>query len=242
MGSLYWISLNFEINQHTHTSIQTFQITEKLTSATFLDEDNEESPPKDRQSLVIPEKSSSFSIHPERLCADVCCYCFGKFGSLDTPMHLAQMKSDDRRKKILNVERHLTKDSCLCDACYRHVDRKVLFLKLKKVEKKPKKVLCSNWKQIKKYSKKSFLNFFQANTSPTNIQTKPQRHRQLMVAKCEIRSCREAARHYVKRRWLLKIKHALRDQVIIEKYILSLEALFLEDLINYFIVCQFRWM
>lgn len=95
------------------------------------DEDNEDTAPKDRQSLVIPEKSSSFSIHPGRLCADVCCYCFGKFGSLDTPMHLAQMKSDERRKKILIIERHLNKDSCLCDACYRHVDRKVeaLFIK-----------------------------------------------------------------------------------------------------------------
>lgn len=40
-------------------------------------------------------------------------------------MHLAQMKSDERRKKILIIERHLNKDSCLCDACYRHVDRKV---------------------------------------------------------------------------------------------------------------------
>lgn len=40
-------------------------------------------------------------------------------------MHLAQIKSDERQKKILNLERHLTKDSCLCDACYRHVDRKV---------------------------------------------------------------------------------------------------------------------
>ncbi|XP_034951154.1 uncharacterized protein east isoform X2 [Chelonus insularis] len=77
-----------------------------------------------RPRLIIPEKSSSFSIHPGRLCADVCCYCFGKFGSLDTPMHLAQLKSDERRRKILNIERHLTKDSCLCDACYRHVDRK----------------------------------------------------------------------------------------------------------------------
>ncbi|XP_051155387.1 myb-like protein X isoform X2 [Leptopilina boulardi] len=88
------------------------------------DEDNDESQSKDRQSLVIPEKSSSFSIHPGRCCGDVCCYCFGKFGSLDTPMHLAQMKSDERRQKILNLERHLTKDSCLCDACYRHIDRK----------------------------------------------------------------------------------------------------------------------
>ncbi|XP_053983637.1 uncharacterized protein LOC128878965 isoform X1 [Hylaeus volcanicus] len=144
------------------------------------DEDNEDAVPKDRQSLVIPEKSSSFSIHPGRLCADVCCYCFGKFGSLDTPMHLAQMKSDERRKKILNIERHLTKDSCLCDACYRHVDRK-------------------------------------ANTSPTNMQTKPQKqHRQLMVSKCSARECRDAARHHVKRRWLLKIKAGLQKQVDID--------------------------
>ncbi|XP_034175356.2 enhanced adult sensory threshold isoform X1 [Osmia lignaria lignaria] len=144
------------------------------------DEDNEDTAPKDRQSLVIPEKSSSFSIHPGRLCADVCCYCFGKFGSLDTPMHLAQMKSDERRKKILNIERHLTKDSCLCDACYRHVDRK-------------------------------------ANTSPTNMQTKSQKHhRQLMVSKCSARECRDAARHHVKRRWLLKIKAGLHKQVDID--------------------------
>ncbi|XP_014615602.1 PREDICTED: kinesin-related protein 4 [Polistes canadensis] len=142
-------------------------------------EDNEEAPPKDRQSLVIPEKSSSFSIHPGRLCADVCCYCFGKFGSLDTPMHLAQMKSDERRKKILIIERHLNKDSCLCDACYRHVDRK-------------------------------------ANTSPTNMQTKPQKHRQLMVSKCAARDCRDPARHNVKRRWLLKIKAGLQSQVDID--------------------------
>ncbi|XP_046749670.1 uncharacterized protein LOC124413252 [Diprion similis] len=144
------------------------------------DEDPEEPPSKDRQSLVIPEKSSSFSIHPGRLCADVCCYCFGKFGLLDTPMHLAQMKSDERRKKILNIDRYLTKDSCLCDACYRHVDRK-------------------------------------ANTSPTNMQAKPERqHRQLMVSKCSARECREPARHHVKRRWLLKIKAGLQNQVDID--------------------------
>ncbi|XP_018351046.1 PREDICTED: titin [Trachymyrmex septentrionalis] len=144
------------------------------------DDDNEEATPKDRQSLVIPEKSSSFSIHPGRVCADVCCYCFGKFGSLDTPMHLAQIKSDERRKKILNIERHLTKDSCLCDACYRHVDRK-------------------------------------ANTSPANMQQKPQKqHRQLMMSKCSIRECRDPTRHHVKRRWLLKIRTGIQNQVDID--------------------------
>ncbi|KAG5882570.1 hypothetical protein JTB14_011769 [Gonioctena quinquepunctata] len=76
------------------------------------------------KALVIPEKASSFSIHPGRLCKDECSYCFGKFGLFDTPCHLAQMKSVDRQNKILATEKHLTRDSCLCDACYRHVDRK----------------------------------------------------------------------------------------------------------------------
>lgn len=34
------------------------------------------------------------------------------------------MKSVERQNKILATEKHLTRDSCLCDACYRHVDRK----------------------------------------------------------------------------------------------------------------------
>ncbi|KAI4462832.1 serine/arginine repetitive matrix 2 [Holotrichia oblita] len=76
------------------------------------------------KNLVIPEKASSFSIHPGRLCKDECSYCFGKFGLFDTPCHIAQMKSVERQDKILSVEKHLTRDSCLCDACYRHVDRK----------------------------------------------------------------------------------------------------------------------
>ncbi|XP_069684355.1 uncharacterized protein east isoform X2 [Periplaneta americana] len=79
---------------------------------------------KQSTNLVIPEKSSSFSIHPGRLCSDVCSYCFGKFGSLDTPCHVAQLKSTERQQKILQAETHLTADSCLCDACFRHVDRK----------------------------------------------------------------------------------------------------------------------
>ncbi|XP_058795532.1 uncharacterized protein LOC131666693 isoform X2 [Phymastichus coffea] len=148
------------------------------TGDSTSDDENEDSTVKDRQSLVIPEKSSSFSIHPGRLCADNCCYCHGKFGSLDTPMHLAQMKSDERRKKILENEVHLTKDSCLCDACYRHVDRK-------------------------------------ANMSPTNMQLKPQRSRH-SIMECMVVNCTESARHHVKRRWLLRIKSSLKDQLMIK--------------------------
>lgn len=46
------------------------------------------------------------------------------------------------------------------------------------------------------------------------MQQKPQKqHRQLMVSKCSARECRDPARHHVKRRWLLKIKTALQNQV-----------------------------
>nr|CAH7745517.1 unnamed protein product [Callosobruchus chinensis] len=88
--------------------------------------DGETAPVQDGtvKALVIPEKASSFSIHPGRLCKDECSYCFGKFGLFDTPCHIAQMKSVERQDKILATEKHLTRDSCLCDACYRHVDRK----------------------------------------------------------------------------------------------------------------------
>lgn len=54
------------------------------------------------KALVIPEKASSFSIHPDRLCSDECAYCFGKFGLFDTPLHIAQIKSVERQNKILD--------------------------------------------------------------------------------------------------------------------------------------------
>ncbi|XP_044749946.1 uncharacterized protein LOC123310514 isoform X2 [Coccinella septempunctata] len=82
---------------------------------------NQEGPVK---ALVIPEKASSFSIHPERLCKDECSFCYGKFGLFDTPCHIAQIKTLERQEKILALEKNLTKDSCLCDACYRHIDRR----------------------------------------------------------------------------------------------------------------------
>lgn len=54
------------------------------------------------KSLVIPEKASSFKVHPERLCKDQCFYCGGKFGLYDTPCHIAQIKSPERQQKILD--------------------------------------------------------------------------------------------------------------------------------------------
>ncbi|KAH8418975.1 hypothetical protein KR222_010969 [Zaprionus bogoriensis] len=78
----------------------------------------------EKEKILIPEKASSFKFHPGRLCEDQCYYCSGKFGLYDTPCHVGQIKSVERQEKILANEEKLTVDNCLCDACFRHVDRR----------------------------------------------------------------------------------------------------------------------
>ncbi|XP_055923211.1 uncharacterized protein LOC129953778 [Eupeodes corollae] len=78
----------------------------------------------EKEEILIPEKASSFKFHPGRLCQDQCYYCSGKFGLYDTPCHVGQIKSIERQQKILSNEEKLTVDNCLCDACFRHVDRR----------------------------------------------------------------------------------------------------------------------
>lgn len=79
---------------------------------------------EEKEEILIPEKASSFKFHPGRLCQDQCYYCSGKFGLYDTPCHVGQIKSIERQQKILSNEEKLTVDNCLCDACFRHVDRR----------------------------------------------------------------------------------------------------------------------
>ena len=73
--------------------------------------------------MVVPEKASSFDIHPQRCCYDVCQYCGLKFGMLDTPMHISQMKTVEIQKFAIDFT-NFKPDACLCDRCYRFVDRK----------------------------------------------------------------------------------------------------------------------
>lgn len=71
---------------------------------------------------MVPEKASSFNIHPERTCSDCCFYCRQKFGLFDTPLHISQMKSLEIQKFAIDYS-NCSKDACLCDKCYRLVDR-----------------------------------------------------------------------------------------------------------------------
>jgi len=75
------------------------------------------------RSMVVPEKASSFNIHPERCCSDTCHYCATKFGILDTPLHVSQLKTPEIQRFAMEFA-SVTADACLCDKCFRYIDRK----------------------------------------------------------------------------------------------------------------------
>jgi hypothetical protein len=163
------------------------------------------------QSLVIPEKASSFKVHPERLCKDQCFYCGGKFGLYDTPCHIAQIKSVERQKKILDSESHncdetgkkisnilcvageekLTKDSCLCDACFRHVDRRAN---------------CPSYK-----SKRLAGPAFQGPSSSNSAQQQQQNQNNFdrTYGVCNVIDCDENAVHNIRKKWFMKMKKTI---------------------------------
>ncbi|XP_022826501.1 uncharacterized protein LOC111356409 isoform X2 [Spodoptera litura] len=97
-----------------------------IYAATANKENNEETKavPVEPKLLVIPEKASSFSIHTGQQCKDQCSYCKTKFRLFDKPCHIAQIKKPEIQKKVLDNEKVLTVDSCLCDTCYRYVLRR----------------------------------------------------------------------------------------------------------------------
>lgn len=73
----------------------------------LLDQEADDAAAKEHEKLlVIPEKASSFRYHPEKICEDQCFYCGGKFGLFDTPCHIAQIKSAERQKKILECKKY----------------------------------------------------------------------------------------------------------------------------------------
>ena len=72
---------------------------------------------------MVPEKASSFKIHPLRCCSDVCYYCGLKFGMLDTPMHIMQLKTAEIQVTATGFT-GFKGDACLCDKCFRFIDRK----------------------------------------------------------------------------------------------------------------------
>ncbi|XP_070493109.1 serine-rich adhesin for platelets isoform X3 [Chironomus tepperi] len=142
---------------------------------------------------VIPEKASSFKVHPERICKDQCFYCGGKFGLYDTPCHIAQIKSTERQNKILENEEKLTKDSCLCDACFRHVDRRAN---------------CPSYRNKQRPSASSQPST-STSTSPVYQNQNNQNNFERTFGICNVIDCNENAVHSIRKKWFIKMKKTI---------------------------------
>ncbi|XP_055635292.1 uncharacterized protein LOC129775075 [Toxorhynchites rutilus septentrionalis] len=190
-----------------------------------------------QKALVIPEKASSFNVHPERLCQDQCFYCGGKFGLYDTPCHIAGMKSTERQQKILAGEVKIKIDSCLCDACFRHVDRKANCASYRRrTEAKSLSSLAKirsslDASQEEKQSQDDSVSIPGAVTvdnvslSITQDSQEPAATARTMAAtnkleadatdetkihgNCHVRSCGAGASHTIRRKWLLKMRKTI---------------------------------
>ncbi|XP_039757112.1 uncharacterized protein LOC120631549 isoform X1 [Pararge aegeria] len=162
--------------------------------------------PKEILNLVIPEKASSFSIHPGRLCMDQCFYCGGKFGLFDTPCHIAQMKSGERQRKVLDNEEKLTIDSCLCDACYRHVDRRANCPSYRKrpVAKPPDVPLIQMSEPVQPIVPDAETVISPPLEEESEEETPAATAGRL--ATCHTSGCATLADHSIRRKWLIKMR------------------------------------
>ena len=102
--------------------------------------------------FMVPKKASLFDIHPEKTCSDCCFFCWQKFGLFDTPLHISQIKSLEIQKFAADYSK-LSNDACLCDKCFRLVNREAQKSK-QELEGEPKMIdkdygntVCREFKQ-----------------------------------------------------------------------------------------------
>ncbi|XP_053951189.1 serine-rich adhesin for platelets [Anastrepha ludens] len=145
----------------------------------------------EKEEILIPEKASSFKFHPERICDDQCFYCSGKFGIYDTPCHVGQLKSAERQQKILANEEKITVDSCLCDACFRHVDRRA------NVPSYKKRVSVTGG-LVNRAGPSSSLGVREIGDAPLEVDDAPQFH------KCLVPNCANPAARSLRRKCIRK--------------------------------------
>lgn len=173
-----------------------------------------------QKALVIPEKASSFNVHPERLCMDQCFYCGGKFGLYDTPCHIRAMKSTERQQNILASETKIKIDSCLCDACFRHVDRKAncpsyrkkaeaKSLSLAKMQNNLESPEKQSQNETNQKAGESATGTSQQEQSPAKSAVGQEQTEGKVQGSCHVQNCASNACHTIRRKWLLKMKKTI---------------------------------
>uniref|UniRef100_A0A0K2UD64 Uncharacterized protein n=1 Tax=Lepeophtheirus salmonis TaxID=72036 RepID=A0A0K2UD64_LEPSM len=143
------------------------------------------------ESMVVPEKASSFNIHPERCCSDICHYCGLKFGMLDTPLHVSQLKTSEVRKKVEDIT-GFEKDACLCDKCFRFLDRRA------KNSKHGSNDICVN------------------TTNSTMERRKRDESCRKDERKCIVRNCNREVSENVSKKWLVRLKKKLVRKISLD--------------------------
>ena len=157
-------------------------------------EDNNE-----KLSMVVPEKASSYNIHPERCCSDVCHYCSMKFGMLDTPLHVSQMKSEEVQRLACEFAK-VTRDACLCDKCFRFIDRGA------KTKRKERLSGSSSSKSSR---------FEMTSSLSSDPHTREDRMRM-----CVIRNCTREVTATVSKKWLIRLRKKLNAKKVLSCAIL----------------------
>ena len=152
----------------------------------------------EKLSMVVPEKASSYNIHPERCCSDVCHYCSMKFGMLDTPLHVSQMKSEEVQRLACEFAK-VTRDACLCDKCFRFIDRGA------KTKRKERLSGSSSSKSSR----------FEMTSSLSDPHTREDRMRM-----CVIRNCTREVTATVSKKWLIRLRKKLNAKKVLSCAIL----------------------
>lgn len=99
---------------------------------------------------------------------------------------------------VISDEEKLTVDSCLCDACFRHVDRRANCPSYKKRLSEPSKAQSDSNAAADDSDDKENENLFQQNRE---------------VTFCHVHDCKEQASHSMCRKWALKVRKTLNKHI-----------------------------
>ncbi|KAL4153402.1 hypothetical protein QTP88_001235 [Uroleucon formosanum] len=87
------------------------------------------------------------------ICLKCCFKCNKVFRVLDSPLHICEIRSINKKNKFLKIEPSLCDDSCLCDFCWKNLNKTYKFIKSK--NQKDETYLEKKYRLLERYVKKN---------------------------------------------------------------------------------------